>query len=408
MATINSLLGLASPQAASPTPTAVQPRFFGGQMPMVDDEYFRRYFNVPGTYGYGAQRFLDQTDNMPVYVPPTLPQYEQRQFIPGVFDPVRAPAGTPSPIPPGDFAPVLLPEIEPPELPPVEELIPTLPPPLPPEEIIKEPKPAETSPVTEPGPVVTRELPETITRGLTGGDGGSESSPPEVIQEVLLPTIIGEPLKTPIVESTIKTPEGEVVYRSTDLPYGEIDIKPIPIPNEPINPEVLTPEIEETMPTEFPQIQDFPLVAPPEPPIDLPAPPPFEMPEPPPPIDIPEVIIEEPTQPEPEIFYGLGEQFVGPVEETILPGFEAPPPGFTEPQPSQAIAFPVASPPEVTTTDLTAIDQELAAAGLPGLLDIPVTQEAMNTGLLDIPVESLPPEVVKALLEDVYLQYGSA
>lgn len=114
------------------------------------------------------------------------------------------------------------------------------------------------------------------------------------------------------------------------------------------------------------------------------------------------------TAPEPEVFYGLGEQFVGPVEETILPGFEAPPPGFTEPLPSQAIAFPVRPQGEVIESRLPSIaDQELAAAGLPGLLESPVVQELATSGLLDIPIESLPPEVVQAILNDV-MMYGEA
>ena len=398
-------------------------------MPMSDDEYFRRYFNIPGTYGYGAQRFLDQTANMPVYVPPALPQYEQKQFVPGVFSP--APSSTQPFIPVDEFADFPISESidfaqaettgqdAQPDEGETEQYVPEGPKP----ENIDEPIPAETFPVTESGDVVTRELSD--SRGISNRDNLIGSVSTEGTQNILLKDTTGERLKTPIIEVTLINPEGDVVSRSTDMPYGEIDIKPIPIQDEPINPEVLTSEIEKAMQTEFPQVQDLPLV------VQADA---FQSPS------GAEMATIEPTNLETtnqELAYaGLpetSEQFVGSVEEAALPGFEAPSTGFTEAQPSQAVAFPVTPQGEIVVTNLPSItDQELAYAGLPetseqevvdigyedqgaggvnlqaipGLLAIGADTQPTTSGLLEAPISSLSPEAMRELVIDELGKFG--
>jgi hypothetical protein len=350
MATINSLLGLASPQAASPTPTAVQPRFFGGQMPMADDEYFNRYFNIPGTYGYGAQRFLDQTDNMPVYVPPTLPQYEQKQFVPGAFSP--APSSTQPFIPVDEFAEV-----------PISESIDfaqaeTTGQDAQPDE--GEPVPAETFPVTESGDVVTRELSD--SRGISNRDNLIGSVSTEGTQNILLKDTTGERLKTPIIEVTLINPEGDIVSRSTDMPYGEIDIKPIPIQDEPINPDVLTSEIEKAMQTEFPQVQDLPLVV------------------------------------QADAFQSPSGAEMATIEPTNLETT------------NQELAY--AGLPETSEQEVVDTGYEDQGAGgvnlqaIPGLLAIGADAQPTTSGLLEAPISSLSPEAMRELVIDELGKFG--
>jgi hypothetical protein len=333
---------------------------------MADDEYFRRYFNVPGTYGYGAKRFLDQTDNMPVYVPPTLPQYEQKQFVPGVFSP--APSSTQPFIPVDEFADFPISESidfaqaettgqdAQPDEGETEQYVPEGPKP----ENIDEPIPAETFPVTESGDVVTRELSD--SRGISNRDNLIGSVSTEGTQNILLKDTTGERLKTPIIEVTLINPEGDVVSRSTDMPYGEIDIKPIPIQDEPINPEVLTSEIEEAMQTEFPQVQDLPLVV------------------------------------QADAFQSPSGAEMATIEPTNLETT------------NQELAY--AGLPETSEQEVVDTGYEDQGAGgvnlqaIPGLLAIGADAQPTTSGLLEAPISSLSPEAMRELVIDELGKFG--
>jgi hypothetical protein len=329
-------------------------------------------------------------------------------------------------------------EIQLPVLPPIEPVLPPEEPELPAPPPLEPPPPPP--PIDVPEVIIDEpEIPVIAQPPIIRDEEIFIPLPPYERGEIPVP-MIKEPGKRPVIEVRVKDPEtGEIVETSTERPYGTSGPSVIPIPTE--------------IPTEVPGIE-----VPEIPPLELPAMPPVEQAAPPAyigdelmPPDESEFavygdIMKDYTGPgltdgpdlygrpvlpgdvggdiikgyegpgieeipgvfaAPDVIVGQGDKFVGPVEEPFL-GYYADAPGFTEPVPSSAISFPVKPQGEVIESKLPSIaDQELAAAGLPGLLESPVVQELATSGLLDIPIESLPPEVVQAILDDV-MMYGEA
>ena len=245
----------------APAPNWLPPQLF--QMPVApaisNEDYMARYFNIPLTYGYGAKRFLmdGQTTLPPVYIPP--PEYLPPPPPPIPVYPPPPPPAAPPPEggmpPPPDQG-----EIQLPVLPPVEErppIIEDLPPP-----IVERPVIPERPPIIEdlPPPIVERP-PLPPVEEVTVPVVSQPMVPPgnEDRGEVQIPIIEEKALKRPSVETKVK--EGDWWLEDEGELMKEWESKP------------------------------------PEEPIELPAPPPVEMPLPPPPIDIPEVIIDEPQAP---------------------------------------------------------------------------------------------------------------
>lgn len=211
----------------APTPAWQFPQMF--QMPtspiLSDADYMARYFNLPLTYGYGANRFLldAPTTLPPVYIPPP-------EYLPPP-PPVAPPPPPPPPAAPppagGEPPPPLPPEIQLPELPPIEPVLPPEEPALPPIEDI-------------PIPVVTQPPIKEI----------ETLPPPEPIEpikevETLPPPEPIEPIKE--VEN-IPPPEPMTPIKEIELPPIPVEIPPPDevLPFRPFEPgEIQIPIIEE-------------------------------------------------------------------------------------------------------------------------------------------------------------------